>query len=186
MKKFLVIALMSLGLLSCSSCAKKNPPTEVNHPAPAPTVSATVTQPPPAPVDPRVTVSADHWSVTLPDNSWTRINPDETGDDTAVLVNSSLMNMIIVEQKDFPGTLDVFALVNIRALRNSGAQLVSAKQVEIDGHKFVLVEASKGNNKAWMWMAVEGGHGFGLTCGGPAEANHEQLCAGIAATLKLK
>jgi hypothetical protein len=80
-------------------------------------------------------------------------------------------------------TYDQFVLMALRGIKDAGANIASAKQIDLNGHKFVLVESSKNGIKVWLWVTLLNGTGYGLSCGGPND-NHD-LCFGVANTLKV-
>jgi len=180
MKKFILMGMLALSVVSCSACGKKLPEPAVVDAAP-PVVDAG------PPVENPLTFKGEHWEFTLPSEGWKGFG-EETPPGTVVLINPSLMNLVILEERVFPGTLDVLALNNLRSIRNSGATVLSAKQVDVNGHKFVLVEAVKDSNKVWIWMATTGTNAIGFSCGGSATAPTDLsvVCSGIANTLKIK
>ena len=163
MKKFITLAMLTLGLVSCSGCGKKVPDPVVVDAQPPPVVDAG----PPAPNP--LTFKGDRWEFTLPGEGWKAFG-DDPQPNVVILVNPALMGIIVFEEKAFPGTLDVLALNNLRAMRNSGATIISAKQAQINGHNFVLVEATKQPNRVWMWMTANGTYAHAFSCGGPEVA----------------
>lgn len=184
MKRFLALVLLTVSLVSCSSCVKKNQQDPEVVPPPAPAVTPTNPPPPPPPVDTHVDVKGDSWQFTLPNKGWS--SPDGAPQDMVVLLNPELQNGIIFETiNGYPGTLDTLVLVNLRDMRNKGVTLVSTKQTELNGTKFVLVEATKNGNRVWMWIGVQNQVAYSFSCGGPESADNKQLCADIANTLRI-
>lgn len=187
MKKFTTLVALVLGLASCTGCGKKIPDPSVVDATPVVDASTDAgvdagTSPAPNPL----TFKGERWEFTLPGEGWKGFGED-TGPNTVVLINPSLMGIIVFEEKNFPGTLDVLSLNNLRAMRNSGATIVSAKQTQINGHNFVLVEATKNSNRVWMWMTANGTFAHAFSCGGPdAAPGLRELCAATASTIKLK
>lgn len=179
MKRLLTLVLLTVCLASCSSCANKlpDPATPDATPAPAPPVTV---QPPPPPVKNPLTISESGWEFTLPSDGWKRLMTDSGG--PAVLVNPSNGNLIVVTTAAFDGSMDVLTLEALRGTRESGATVTSTKQVTLNGHNFVLIEAFKGNTKVWMWVTINSGHTFAFSCGGTGD--QRELCAVISTTFK--
>ncbi len=185
MKRFITLALLTLGLVSCSGCGKKIPDPGTVDAQPVPTATAPADAGPP-PVNP-LTFKGERWEFTLPGDGWKGMGEGDMGPNTVVLINPTLMGIIVFEEKSFPGTLDVLALNNLRAMRNSGATIVSAKQTPVNGHNFVLVEATKNTNRVWMWMTANGTYAHAFSCGGPETApGLREVCFTTASTIKLK
>jgi hypothetical protein len=190
-KLFIPLMLVALGATACSSCAHKTPdptaPTPVVDasvsatPAPAPAPSASVAPP----VKTGLKVSQDNWELTLPSDAWQKI-PDAPGD-VAAFMNKEQHNLVILVTEKFAGKYEEYVLMAVRGLKGAGATIISAKQIELNGHKFVLVESSKSDVRVWTWVTLLNGQGYGLACGGPAadEAQHD-LCFGIANTFNIK
>lgn len=192
MKKFLLVTLlMSLGLISCSSCAKA-PQTE---PAPVPTPTATVpapvptaTTPPPAP---STVVAQENWSFD-PGEGWKVLMPPNNEAIKTALLNPEKKLLVIFTKEEFLGTQEQYALLNIRATRDSGATLVGSSTVEVNGVKYTLIETFKVNSNGvkvnvWQWLTVKSSRGYVFTCGGPSSLNPSAQtdCQAVASTLKI-
>jgi hypothetical protein len=177
--KIFAIALLSVGTISCSSCAKKNPdPVVVTVDASPPDAGAPDVAP-----KPDLTIKGDKWEFTVPSEGWKPMEnspPHSNG-----YLNADKKNLILVINEPFTGSFDEYALGSIRAMRLSGVQIVSAKSVEVNGTKFVLVESSKDGIRVWAWVTTKDGRGFGFTCGGPEDVNQHDLCFGVANTFKI-
>lgn len=183
-KILLFLMIATVGLVSCSSCAKKTPDPTTPDGAPPPSASVTVTPVPPTPVPTTVTVKLDNAEFTLPDGGWTQVqNPPAHS--TAYL-NMGKKNIVILVSEDYPGTYEQYVLMALRGIKDAGATINSAKQVDVNGNKFVLVESSKNGITAWMWVTWKSNHGYGFSCGGPtSDASQKDLCSNVAGTLKI-
>ena|SRR5574339_638507 len=184
---FLVLSLLSIGLISCSSCAKKEttPPVCEGGSCPLPSATPTTPTPPPPPVDTVVTGAG--YEVTIP-NGWKALTPpEETPGLEFIYMNPDKHNMFLLIKESYPGTSAEYTLEALRGLKGSGAHLNSAKQVEVNGNKFVLIDSDKNGVRMWMWVTVSNGSGLALSCGGPADEDwHQGICSTVASSLKLK
>jgi hypothetical protein len=126
----------------------------------------------------------DNAEFTFPDNGWTAIaNPPPH---SQAFMNQDRKNMVIAVSEDFPGTYEEYVLMALRGVKSAGATISSAKQVDINGNKFVLVESSRSGITVWMWVTLVSGHGYGLSCGGAtSDTTQQPLCSGIAGTFKI-
>jgi len=181
MKRFLLLMLAASSLVACSSCVKKNAdPVVVDGSTPAPSTSSTA---PPAQVT--MTVTGPHWELTLPSKAWSLV-VDDIPPNTVVLVNLEQQNVVVVEDKPNTDTLEAFTLSSLRDLREAGATVVSAKQVTVNGHNFVLIDTFKGDDAALIWVTVNGTRSVGFQCGGGNKVDQASLCKGLFGALKLK
>lgn len=182
MKKF-VLFLLACGLISCSSCAKKPVLNEVET---GPTVDASLVDSGTASdvQDSSLTVGNDNWSFVLPSSDW---EPQRNGVDPAVFLNEKEHNLVVFLKEEFPGTTQDYALFAVRGMKEAGATLVSSSQVKINGINFVLIESTKGSVRVFQWVAAKDKAGYGLSCGGLDENDHQKtLCVSIANTLNIK
>ena len=111
---------------------------------------------------------------------------DDVPPDTVVLVNIKQVNVVVVEDKEYSGTLESLTLETLRELRGAGATVVSAKQMTANGHNFVLIDSFKGDDKALVWVTLVGGRSVGFNCGGSNKTDQDSLCQSLFGTLKLK
>lgn len=171
--------LATVGVVSCSSCASKPPPEPT--PVPVEVVDAA----PPAPTT--VKVTGPNWELTLPGPGWDSNQscaPDGTC--TTVLVNEARKNVVLFVGKPYNGTSDQYVLTAIRAIKDAGANVASTKQIQLNGHNFVLIEANRSDNvKVWLWFTILSNHGYELSCGGVDDGHQLELCSGVASTLKI-
>lgn len=182
MKRILLAAtLLAVGAVSCTSCAGKTPTP--SGPDAAPSASVTPIPPTPVPVNTDITVKQDNWEFVLPTSAWDQaVTCSQTGCPVAYMSKDKKAIVVFVSEKT-NATYDQFVLMSLRGIKDAGANIASAKQIDLNGHKFVLVESSKNGVKVWMWVTLINGTGYGLSCGGPAD-NHD-LCFGVANTLKI-
>lgn len=151
-----------------------------------PTPSATPTVPtPPPPTDQVVTGTG--WEVTIP-VGWNKMEPPQSTPGLEMLyLNKDKHNLILLIKEPFTGTASEYTLEALRGLKGAGAVLASAKQVEVNGNKFVLIDSTKDGVRMWMWVTVQNGSGLALSCGGPATEDwHQAICSTVASSLKLK
>lgn len=180
---FLVLPLLVLGLVSCSSCAKKDttPPPCDGGTCTLPTSTPSVPAPPPDQV-----LSEDDWSVSVP-VGWEKLTPPTTDPEVKVFYgNKEKQNLVIFVKEAFPGTSAEYVLEGLRGLKDSGSKLNGARQVDLNGNKFVLVDSSRDNVRMFMWITAKNGFGYALSCGGPADQPQEDICTKIASTVTIK
>jgi hypothetical protein len=186
MKKILFAAFLSLGLISCSSCAKA-PQTE---PAPVPTPTVTAPPPEPPPPAPVTVIAQENWSFD-PGEGWKVLMPPDNTAIKIALVHPTKKLLVILTKEEFQGTTEQYSLLAMRSARDSGATVASVAPVEINGTKYVLVETFKTNANGtkvsvWQWVGVKASLAYGLTCGGPASvATVQSDCQAVASTLKI-
>lgn len=185
MKTFLVaVGLVAIGVTACSSCANKTPAPSTPDVVVAPDASVTVTPVPPTPVPTTVKVSQDGWEFTLPSSGWDAMESPPAH--SVALLNKDRKNIIVMVSEPFPGKYEEYVLMALRGVRAAGATITSAKQVEVNGGKFVLIESSKNGMRVWMWVTLIKGQGYGFSCGGAAsDDSQHDLCFGVADTLKI-
>ncbi len=132
-------------------------------------------------------ISDENWSFTLPDTGWIPM-PNAPANITRALANGSKHNIILFIKEAFPGSFLQYALLAVQDLKDVGGHLVSAKNVEINGHHAILLEAtsSTSNTRVWNWISFDKGFGYSLSCAGSAtDDSQRELCASIANTLKI-
>lgn len=182
------VLLATIGLVSCSSCATKSPPAP--EPAPTPTVVVVPDAGPDVapPVTTTVKVDGEGWEVTLPDNGWevqSACKPD--GACLTLMANDDRMNLMLMLRKANDSTMEEFTLKQVRSAKDSGAIIKSTKQVSLNGHNFVLLEATKDNAKVYVWITLSKGIGYEFSCGGPNDdGRQDKLCPGVSSSLKIK
>lgn len=182
MKKIAIALALTVGTVSCSACGKKLPepaPVEAGtQPAPSGPVA-----PPPPPVPTTTTATLGKLTVTLPTTAYQEMT--NTPPNAKAWVSKSPKNLVVLIDEVTDSSFDEYAIVAMMGARNSGATINSAKQVEANGTKFVLIDSSKDGVRIWMWVTTQDGHGLGLSCGGPDDASVHDLCFGIANTVKV-
>jgi hypothetical protein len=193
MKKILfTLPLVLLGLISCSPKAPDPPPPcdGSTCPDPTATVAPTATTTPTAtglPTTPTTQVLADeNWEFAIP-ATWVKIaRPEPIPEVKSYYGHAETRNLIIFIKEPFAGLAGEYALQSLRGLKDSGARLASAKQVDINGNKFVLIDADRDGIQLYIWITAKNGFGYVLSCGGPATAeSKEELCQSIANSLKI-
>lgn len=184
MKRLLLILPLLIGLVSCSSCSKKE-----TSPAPcdAGTCSTTtVTIPAPPPPSEQVLHEED-WSLSLP-QGWEKLNPPTAAPEIKVFYgNESQKTLVIFMKEPFAGSNNEYVLSALRGLKDNKGVLNTLRQVDLNGNKFVLLDSTYNSVRMWIWIVVRNGFGYSLSCGGPADmSNQEEICTNIANTLKVK
>jgi hypothetical protein len=174
-KNLIVITAISLGIISCSACAKQDQ-TPIPVPAPVPTVVV-----PPVTT---VVIRNDNLEATLPNDGWKVLDVPE-GSFIKAFINPTLKNLVLLSKQADASTYDQFVLGAIRGVKDSGGTLASAKQVTLNGHKFVVLDVTKNNVQFFMWVTLDNGFGYGFSCGGPVELAPHDLCFGVANTVKI-
>jgi hypothetical protein len=180
-KKF-IICLLTLGIVSCSACAKKEqlpvelPPVAV--PQPTPTVTPVVVVPKAVPT------KVGKAEFVLPSDAWQPVETEEPN--TFGFKNEEAPNLIYYGVEDFPGTFEQYILFTIRSIREVGANVHAAKQVTVNGNRFVLVESSKNGVYVMTWLTWTPGFGHSFSCASPTElSNRKELCNSVGNTFKL-
>lgn len=178
MKNFVyTVALLCLGVVSCSACAKKDTTPDA---APIPTVTV-----PPVPTPTTITASVGNVSIVLPGLDWKKLESEDT---IAGYLNTSKKNVVVLGREPFTGTRDAYILQSLRGIKDVGATLVSTKQVTLNGHNFVLFESTKDISRVWSWVTLESGFGIAFSCAGVQEVpefSQHDVCFGIADSLKI-
>lgn len=181
LQRIVLALVLCLSSVSCTSCAKKTPEPTTPDANPAPTV--TVTPEPPVPVVTTVTVKQDSLELTLPSTEWVAVqNPPPQAQ---AWLNLAKKNGVVIVSEDYTGSFESYVLYALRGVKDSGGLVVAAKQVTINGNTLVLVESTKNTIHVWMWVALVNGKGYGVSCGGPADPSQQDLCNGIASTIKI-
>lgn len=184
MKKIILgVLLATIGLVSCSSCATKSPPPPEPPVVVAPDAGPDVAQP-----STTVVVNGEGWEVTLPDNGWEVQSACKAdGACLTLMANDDRENLMLMLRKATDASPEEFLLKQVRAAKDNGAVVHSTKQVTLNGHNLVLLEATKDNAKVYVWLALSKGIGFEFSCGGPnGDGRQDKLCPGVASTLKIK
>jgi len=176
-------------LTSCSACAS-NPPTPSPVPSSGPVADASAPVPDVV-VDASTAVSVDGmgWQLQLPSSGWDVTQECRPEGCASIMVNESLKNATIVVNKAFTGSSEEYTLNVIREAKEHGATINSTKQVELNGHNFVLVEASKEDLSLMTWFTLQNGRCIELTCGGlnaSGTSVQQTVCNGIASTFVLR
>lgn len=180
----LALPLLAIGLISCSACAKKDAtePPCTGSTCPSPTASPIV----PVVQSTDQVLSADNWSLSVP-QAWAKMNTTPVPPEVLVFYgNQATKNLIILVKEPFAGTVSEYALEGLRGLKDGGAIVNTARQVNINGNSFVLVDSTRAGVRAWMWITAKNSFGYALSCGGPAtDTTQEDTCTSVANTLKI-
>jgi hypothetical protein len=181
MKRF-IFASFLLGLISCSSCVKKND-TVIN---PIPTLDASVGPDlPDVHVDKRVHVAGDTWEFYLPSQAWGLEFIDGSPD--TVYYNPQDKNLVVFVKEPVDISSQEYVLFAIRALKESGLSLLESSLVQINGVTYNLLEAGQGSVRLFQWISVKNKVGYSISCGGPTTSfDQATICSGIANTLVVK
>lgn len=192
MKKFLLSLVVALSLTACASCAKKqqvstNEPVPScdggSCPMPAPKVTPPAPQPPTNVPD---VIAKDNWQFTLTGPGWAPVtSPDPQIQ--VVMKNQDQKLMVFLVKEESHDAFPVYVLNTLRAIRSSGVDITSAKQVVLNGDPYVLVQATTDGNALYAWITAKGGFGYAFSCGGPVNVDAGIApCDAIAQTLQIK
>lgn len=175
--KKLVLIVLSASVLACTSCKSTVPSLP-----PGP-VTATVVEAPKPPQSEKIT--RDDWEFTLPSAGW--VHAETPNQFSLVMVNKEKHNMLIMVNEIWAGSVQDYVLMAIKGIRTASASIIALKQISVDGKDFILLESAKENVRVFTLVTVVNGHGYGLSCGGPAdEDNQHDLCMGIIKSFKVK
>jgi hypothetical protein len=184
MKRLLfVISVLAIGLISCTSCTKKNvtpaPTSTVVVPTPVPTVTA-------PPVSKDEVLSGEGYQLTVPAGWEKYIADPATPGIELTYINDQKHNLVVLLKEPFAGSSNEYVIEAIRGLKTTGAHLTSSTQVVLNGNKFVLIDATNEGARMWLWVTTHNGFGFALSCGGEeTNPDNEKICTDIAATFVL-
>jgi hypothetical protein len=175
-KVMFVTLLFAIGSISCSACAKKVPVVNVPDAEPSATV-------PPVTPPTNILVKENDWQFVLPGTNWDKLEMCTKDGCPVLYQNKDKKSAIVFLKNPYEYSYDDFIITSIRGVKDAGGVISSAKQIELNGRKFVLVESVKNYNKVWMWLTLLNGQGYALSCGGSGD-NHD-LCFTIASTFKI-
>lgn len=189
---FPILGFLTLGLVSCTGCTKKNTSTPVCTGVDCEQPTAPVVPSPDAGVAPvessgslTQTLSGKGWELVVPEGFDTVVIENEEQPEVLV-VNEEEHSLVLLTKEPFAKSNPEFVLGAVRGVAEAEGTLHGSKQGELNGNKYVLLDTAKDGTRVWMWLIVKNGFGYSLSCGGPAdEDHHEALCAEIADTLKL-
>lgn len=182
LQRITLALVLALSSVSCTSCGNKTPAPIT--PPPVPTTTATVTPEPPKPVVTTVTVKQDGLEVTLPSAEWVALQSPPPH--AQAFINAVKKNSVVIIAEDYTGSFESYVLYALRGIKDAGGLVASAKQVEVNGQKFVVVESTKNGIRVWLWIGLVSGHGYGVSCGGADnDPVQKDLCNGIAGTIKI-
>jgi hypothetical protein len=170
-KKIIVtLVVLTIGFASCSNCRSDMPTVTANVPVVA------------APITKITTDVNDDMSVSLP-GEWLPLDgPPDTG--STGYSNGKLI--VVLAKLPIGNSFEQFVLFSVMELKQSGAEVYSAKQIELNGTNLVLLDLSRNNTKFWVWLAWKSSVGYILTCGGEFENIPHDLCFEIAKSFRIK
>lgn len=196
------LAFVIVGILSCTSCAKKMPPSA---PAPAPPPVSTVASvptitpvPPPPPAEngapPSVQpgpvealpVSAENVSFTLPNaGEWKQMQV-AAPEIKALYRNNSKHILVLLAKDDYAKNTQALSLLTMNGMKKAGGTITAVKQVVVNNNKMVMIVSSKGPLTVSTWIMSSGGSAYNLSCGRLSEEVESlSICKEIGASLKI-
>lgn len=185
MKKiFFVLSFFAMGLVSCSSCTKKDQVTpSVCDGAGCPIPSSSSSS---VPTPATQTINGSDFEFTIP-LGWDKMETNKGSPVELSYFNSDKKNLILVIKEVWPGTLDSYTIETLRALKDTGANVGSIKQVTLNGQMYRLFEADKSGTKIWVWATYRNNTGYAFSCGGPTTDPWQQsFCESVANSFRLK
>lgn len=194
MKKLLlilpiVLPALILGLMSCTS---SSPSKDVTPPCDASTCATPSAAPTASDSAPAVStdqvLSEQDWSLSVP-QGWAKMSaPIDDANIKVFMGNQDKKNLVIFVKEAFLGSSAEYALEGLRGLKDGGNKISTARQVDLNGNKFVLLDSSRDNLRMWMWVTAKNGFGYAFSCGGPVDdtGDQENTCTQIANTLTIK
>lgn len=159
-----VLCLLSVGLISCSSCSE-------TITVPTSTPDAGVTAQPSAEPEPDPTlVTFKGMNFTVPPG-WTHAPfCDDQGTCAAVTATSPTEHLLVLGiVEPFNQSLDAYVLFNVQGIKDSGAKIEQANRVTINNEQLVFLESSLNEAVVRTWMTVLDNVGYSLSCGGNSE-----------------
>lgn len=189
---FPIFCFLTLSLTACTGCSKKDT-TPVCTGADCTPPVVPVTPAPDAGVTPAVpsdtlsqTLSGEGWELVVPEGYDTAVIPEGEEQPDVLVVNEVEHSIVLLIKEPFVGSAPEYVINAVRGLSEALATLNASKQVELNGNKYVLLDSAKEGIRVWMWLTVNNGFGYSLSCGGPeTEDHHETLCNEVANSLKL-
>jgi|ERR1035437_282997 hypothetical protein len=190
-KLFIIFSILTLGLISCSSCKKDVLPAP-GAPTAVPTCSGTSCPIPSASPDagpvapPTETKVADgEWEMTIP-AGWEPTNPHDP-DITAFFTNPARQSLILFIKEPFKGTAEDYAVVVLRILHGEKANVVSLSAEKVDGLVRTTFVADKDGLRLWTFATARNDSGYILNCGGKvSDTDLESVCLKVGKSFHLK
>lgn len=184
MKNLIMSMLLSIGLVSCSSCTPVPPPVDPIVPSATVSVTASATATPTVPVPTDTVVAKDNWEFTLPGVDWLPLQTDCDLDSCIVgMINKDRTSIVVFHSENFEGSFDEYVIEVARSIKAEEATIVLSATTQLGGNDFVLIESTRDDLTVWMWVTVIDNKGYGLSCGGSGD--NKTLCLDVANTLKL-
>lgn len=128
------------------------------------------------------------FSFILPSLKW-RTDPNKIGTTKAFFVNVEQQASWLASSESFNATQDAFALLTIRAIKESGMSVLHTENsIMINNHKFYGILASKESSFFRLWLLVNQGKAFTFGCKveESTQQNTEVICSEIANTIEVK
>jgi len=143
----------------------------------------------PIPLAPRTEYSQENWRFTVPGEGW--ISGKPRIDELKLMAMNENNGAIVILLKE--STTDTFAQYVVGTIRDysvDGNVISSAKQVVINGNKYVEAQVNTENTIVWSWITVKDGFGYSLGCGGGVNpdggSSLYDLCQDFAHTIELQ
>lgn len=180
MKNLFSIFLVLVALVSCTSCKKET----LSVPDTQEDVSIIFDS---SKVETQL-FSGTTWELSVP-FGWNKITSTVPPIEVKVFIfNPDYKNVIIFAVEDFPGTYEEYVAFALRGITDSGAHMLSAETVSLNGTTFLLLTSEKDSATSWLWVATKNGVGYALSCAAPTidfNKNHD-ICLDVFISLKLK
>lgn len=204
--KFLILSLLSLTTLACTSaCSPKTPAVDTNNSSASVEPVASVSQPTsdkptdvnscqesqtltcePEKSQPATeVVKGDGWELTVPFGLQKKVVPDQ--EVVLSLFSNENKALLILLKEKYAGSYDEYIISSTRSLKDSGASLDNSKPMIVRDQKFTLMESTKNGVKVWSMVTFKDGFGYALSCGGPAPYdNVYSFCSPVFDSITLK
>lgn len=198
-----ILSFLTLGLTSCTGCTKANttPPVCVGDGCSKPvaqnqpdanvvSADAGVVSIDPVVISAPVskTISGDGWEFSVRPN-WETVMfsdlPAEQQPDVA-LISPEEHNLVILVTEPVTVPLSEYVVSIAQAAAYGGAVIKSTSQADLNGTTFMVLDTETNDSHLWAWITVKNNIGYTLSCGGPKNENHKELCDEIFKSLIIK
>ncbi len=136
-------------------------------------------------------VETGTWSMNVP-STWAEKAGDEPSIERIFFSDEDKM-LSLVLSNEFFGTLEEFALLGVRNLKDAYTNINDTQNVKINNDNwFYLDTNSGGNNQVWFWTTVHNKRGYIVSCGvnldvSPVSVKDaKSLCFEIVSSFKFK
>lgn len=177
-----------LSITGCSNSCNKN--VDVPKPKPVPTIvvpTVIVTSPPPVEKVPTI-VQSNNISFVVPAD-WEEYKQITDTNVQFAFMNNSISSLLLITSVNFKPSdkmsYDVWALVNLRNLKDNGAVVKETKDLVLNGQPFTYMLAEKEKVAAHMWFTVKNNVGYQISCGSKT-VDVTSVCNQIMESLRLK